>query len=211
MRGGPGTWIAAGAAVAALVPTAATAGESSGQAASSSLPRGTVARVTSRLITDRRFDHWFAVAYKSEHRRAPAPGSALERRLRRETVQFLIQAIWVQLEARRQRIGASRRAVRREFGRQKRRAFRSEAAYRRFLRRTGQSTRDVLYRIRLDVLQRRIQRRVTARTRTRSARRRALRRFVRQFRRRWKRRTSCAPAYRVRECSRVVPVAASSE
>ena len=85
--------------------------------------------------------------------------------------------------------------------------FRTERAYRRWLRRSGMTAQMILFRVRLDLLQRRLAAHATRDVRpTRDphvrARRqqRALDRFITDFRARWEALTACAPGYVVEEC-----------
>ena len=169
------------------------------------LPSHVVARVGSRLVRRRVFDHWFRISAADGRR--PRPGTRRYARLRRETMEFLIRATWVELEAKERRVHVSRKAVGRAFRMQKREAFRTERGYRRFLRSTEQTTNDVRYRIRLDLLQTRLVRRATARARTRAGYKRAVRVYARRFSRKWRARTICARGYGTRDCSREVPTA----
>jgi foldase protein PrsA len=110
----------------------------------------------------------------AERRRLARNGRRLSRRaLRRrctrryetsraEVMQFLLQGMWVRQEAAAVGIAVAPERVRRSFERQKRDAFRSERAYRRFLRRSGMSEADVLFRVELDLLQGRLVQRVAA-------------------------------------------------
>ena len=84
------------------------------------------------------------------------------KQLRDEVMQFLVQGAWTRQEAKARAIVVPSREVRRQFKRQKRQAFEKERAYRRFLRRSGMTQADILYRVKLDLLQTRITRQVTA-------------------------------------------------
>ena len=135
------------------------------------------------------------------------------RSLRRMTMQFLIQAQWVEQEAARQGIEVSERRVKRLFERQRRLAFPERGGYERFLRESGASEDGIKYRIRLDVLQNRITRRITARVRpvTTRGQQLALQNFIEDFRKRSRAITWCAAGYEIAECgasSAPPPVAA---
>jgi SurA N-terminal domain len=82
--------------------------------------------------------------------------------LRSAVMTFLVEAVWVRQEAAARGIAVTPRQVRRALERQKSRAFPNERAYRRFLRDTGQTESDILERVELDMLQRRLTRRVTS-------------------------------------------------
>jgi foldase protein PrsA len=127
--------------------------------------------------------------------------------LKTEVMQFLIQSEWVQGEANRQGIRVSERRVRRALERQKDQAFPTERAYRRWLQKSGMTHEMIMFRVRLDVLQRRLTAHVTRDIRpTRDPRvrarrqQRAIERFIAGFRARWEGDTVCAPGYVVQEC-----------
>lgn len=75
------------------------------------------------------------------------------RALRRQVLTFLVQSRWVEQEAVARGIQVSDERVDRVFRRQKRQAFPTERAYRRFLRRSGSTESHIKYRVRLDLLQ----------------------------------------------------------
>lgn len=83
-------------------------------------------------------------------------------RLRRQVLQFLVQAQWVEQEATARGVAVGDRQVDRMFKRQRNLAFPGRRGFRRFLRETGTNPEAIKYRIRLDALQRRIVRRVMA-------------------------------------------------
>jgi foldase protein PrsA len=73
--------------------------------------------------------------------------------LRQQVTQFLIQSQWVQQEADKQGIEVKDAEVRRLFEDQKKQAFPKEAAYRKFLRTSGATEKDILFRVKLDTIQ----------------------------------------------------------
>jgi foldase protein PrsA len=81
--------------------------------------------------------------------------------LKSEVMQYLIQAEWVEQEARKQGIKVSDKAVRKELEAQKKQAFPNEKAYQRFLKTSGMSEADILFRVKLDQLQRKLTEKVT--------------------------------------------------
>ena len=81
--------------------------------------------------------------------------------LKREVMQFLIQAEWVQQEADQQGIEVSQKAVQKSLEDQKKQAFPSEKAYREFLKTSGMSQEDILFRVELDQLQQKLTQKVT--------------------------------------------------
>jgi foldase protein PrsA len=81
--------------------------------------------------------------------------------LKREVMQFLIQAEWVQQEAEKQDIKVTDKAVRKSFDDQKKQAFPTDKAYQRFLKSSGMSEEDILFRVKLDQLQQKLTQKVT--------------------------------------------------
>ena len=81
--------------------------------------------------------------------------------LRDQVLQFLIQAEWLQGEAKDQDVKVSDKAVQDSFQRQKRQSFPNDADYQRFLRSSGMTQQDILLRVRLDLLTNEIREKVT--------------------------------------------------
>jgi foldase protein PrsA len=81
--------------------------------------------------------------------------------LKGEVMQFLIQAQWVQQEAANQGIKVSDAESRRSFEDQKKRAFPTDKAYQKFLKTSGMSETDILFRVKLDTLQQKLTQKVT--------------------------------------------------
>lgn len=75
------------------------------------------------------------------------------RALRRQVLVFLVQSRWVEQEAESRGVDVSPARVDRVFRRQKRQAFRTKRAYRRFLRTSGATESPIKQRVRLDLLQ----------------------------------------------------------
>ena len=68
-------------------------------------------------------------------------------------MQFLIQSQWVQQEAEDQDVKVSSKEVQTLFNDQKKQAFPKEKDYKKFLKTSGASEQDILFRIKLDALQ----------------------------------------------------------
>ena len=81
--------------------------------------------------------------------------------LKGQVMQFLIQAQWVLQEADKQDIKVSNAEVQRSFQDQKKQAFPNEKSYQRFLKTSGMSEPDILFRVRLDTLQQRLTQKIT--------------------------------------------------
>jgi len=81
--------------------------------------------------------------------------------LKREVMQFLIQAAWVQQEAEQQDINVSDKEIEKSFADQKKQAFPTDKAYKEFLASSGMTEEDILFRVRLDQLQQKLTQKVT--------------------------------------------------
>jgi foldase protein PrsA len=108
-------------------------------------------------------------------KKAPAPqgqakqsDSALKKQcqteydtLKSEVMQFLIQAEWVQQEAEERDIEVTDAAVKKSFAAQKKEAFPTEKAYTRFLKTSGMTEEDILFRVKLSELQEKLTKEIT--------------------------------------------------
>ncbi|HEX2233547.1 MAG TPA: peptidyl-prolyl cis-trans isomerase [Thermoleophilaceae bacterium] len=84
--------------------------------------------------------------------------------LKGDVMQFLIQAEWVQQEAEEQDINVSDQEVRNRLEEEKKRAFPGkdgEKRYQEFLRTSGMSEEDILFRFRLETLQQKLTQKIT--------------------------------------------------
>src|SRR5215213_1924330 len=77
--------------------------------------------------------------------------------LRDQTMQFLISAQWLQQEADKRNIEVTDAEVRKTFNEQKKQSFPKEADYQKFLKSSGQTEADLLYRVKLSVLTNKLQ------------------------------------------------------
>ena len=158
-----------------------------------------MACVGSQEISGATFTHWAVVAERSQphaHRRPVAEPTHEEMTL---TLGFLISADWVTGEAADLGIELSAGEVRHEFDRLRRQQFPKLAEFKKFLRQTGQTTADLLLRVRLSMLTTRMQQRVEGHGSAR-ARQNALMRFVKNYQRKWKAQTYCESLYRTPDC-----------
>ncbi|MBA3370526.1 MAG: peptidyl-prolyl cis-trans isomerase, partial [Thermoleophilaceae bacterium] len=76
-------------------------------------------------------------------------------------MQFLIQAEWVQQEADKRDITVSDKAVMKSFEDQKKQAFPTDKAYNQFLKTSGMTEADILFRVKLSQLQEKLTQKVT--------------------------------------------------
>jgi hypothetical protein len=159
-----------------------------------------VACVGSQSIAQPLFDHWEHVGDLAEApRRKPQPNthSVLE-----EAMGFLISSYWVIGEAQDLHVQVSDAQVRHRFDRIRREQFPKRSEFKAFLRSSGQTVADLLFRVKLNLLSEGIQRRVEVGHHG-SGRNQALEHFVREFKSRWLAQTYCLPAYAVSDCGHV--------
>jgi foldase protein PrsA len=81
--------------------------------------------------------------------------------LKKEVMQFLIQAEWVQQEAADQDIKVTDAQIKKSFEDQKKQAFPNDKQYKEFLASSGMSEKDILFRVKLDQLQQKLTQKVT--------------------------------------------------
>ena len=82
--------------------------------------------------------------------------------LKTQVMQFLISAEWIQQEADKRGIKVSDKEVQTEFNDQKKQSFPKEADYQKFLKSSGQTEADLLFRVKLDVLSNKVREKVVA-------------------------------------------------
>jgi len=162
--------------------------------------------VGSESIAGATYSHWLTVARMVEE---PASSKRLPPSTpptRTEALGFLISSDWVLGEARDLHIGVSAAQIKRQFDRTKGQQFRTRADFEAFLRSSGQTVADLLFRVQLNMLSERIQRHVTPVHGGSRARQRAQSRFVEAFKAKWMAQTYCAPEYAVQDCGHVQSV-----
>jgi foldase protein PrsA len=81
--------------------------------------------------------------------------------LKREVMQFLIQAEWVQQEAADQDIKVTDEQIKKSFEDQKKQAFPNDKQYQQFLASSGMTEKDILFRVKLDQLQQKLTQKAT--------------------------------------------------
>ena len=81
--------------------------------------------------------------------------------LKREVMLFLIQAEWVEQEAEEQGVEVSDASVKKSFEDQKKQAFPTDKAYNEFIRTSGMTEEDILFRVKLNELQQKLTQKVT--------------------------------------------------
>ena len=81
--------------------------------------------------------------------------------LRQQVMQFLISAEWIQQEADNRGIKTSDKEVQKEFQDQKKQSFPKDKDYQEFLKTSGQTESDLLFRVKLDVLSNQVRSKIT--------------------------------------------------
>jgi foldase protein PrsA len=133
-----------------------------------SVPAGAVADVDGKPISQSQFDHWLNVVVavqrppkSKEKPKLPKPGTKEYEQTAQQVMQFLVSALWIEGEAGDRGATASPEEVKRQFKQTKDQSFPNDKAYKRFLKQSGQSEEDILYRVKLDVLSNKIRQEVT--------------------------------------------------
>jgi hypothetical protein len=119
---------------------------------------------------------------------------------------FLISSDWVIGEAWDLNIRVSEVEVRRSFDRIRREQFPERREFTAFLKSSGQTVADLLFRVRLNLLSTRIQRQIIASQHGSSAQGHAITHFVSEFKSKSRGQTYCSPAYAVNDCGHVQSV-----
>jgi hypothetical protein len=194
-------------------PTAPSASVSPGQSSAgeslSPAPEQIVACVGSQSITGATFSQWAAIARKSEEpapkavRTASSHHAPSAGEVAKEVMGFLISSDWVLGEAADLHIHVSEGEVRHTFDHIRARQFPKLKGFKAFLRQSGETVADLLFRVRLNLTSTRIQRHVTAGHRGAHNQQAALERFVHAFRLKWEAQTYCDPGYAVQDCGHV--------
>jgi hypothetical protein len=161
-------------------------------------PEQIVACVGAQSITGATFAHWADVARRSGGKH-PLPAAAVKN----EVMGFLVSSDWVLGEAADLNIDVSEAKVRHTFNRIRGKQFPKRREFKVFLRKSGQTVADLLFRVRLNLLSTGIQRHVLAGHRGAKSRQRALGGFVHEFKLKWTAQTSCEPGYVISDCGHV--------
>jgi foldase protein PrsA len=72
--------------------------------------------------------------------------------LKQQVMQFLVSAEWIQQEAAKQNVKVSNKEVQKQFQDQKKQSFQKDADYQKFLKNSGMTEADLLFRVKLDVV-----------------------------------------------------------
>lgn len=131
------------------------------------VPADAVATVDGVAIERESFDHWLTIAAKSgagpdakvptppDYANCDKPKSECQAEyetLRDQAIQLLVSARWIEGEASDRGITVDDSEVEKAFKAQKEQSFAKERDFERFLERSGQTTQDVMMRVRFDLL-----------------------------------------------------------
>jgi len=116
---------------------------------------------------------------------------------------FLISSDWVLGEATDLNIHVSEGEVRHTFAHIRNQQFPKKKEFKAFLRQSGQTVADLLFRVRLNLASTKIQRHVVEGHRGARNQQRALSRFLHAFKLKWEAQTYCDPGYAVPDCGHV--------
>ena len=205
-------WATAGLSVVVAIVLVAAGGSASGSGLPPfpvALPGNTVALVSHvplglGTITKHEFRHALEQQAAMKGRNSvPKPGEKGYEQLRVAAVEEQLDAVWVQGQAAEMDLSVTRRQISRELAAIKKQNFKSNAEYRRFLKESHFTGRDVRERVKLQMLSTLIQERV-ARNAPGSAAK-AFKQFVAAYSKRWRARTVCAPEFVTDRCSNGPP------
>lgn len=208
-----------GAALALVAPAEGLNASAALLPASEELVPNTVARVSevgdrTGTITRAEFRHQVVLAAVAAGReRVPGPKTPAYEQFARNALQSLLEMVWIRGEAAAWDVVVTHREVKRQLALIKRESFESAAEYRRFLRESRFTRRDIYERVEFGLvaeeLRRRLQKRIAREARNPYEERRAWQEFIAEFNERWRERTVCAPAYATERCSNGPPLASS--
>jgi hypothetical protein len=182
----------------AVLPPAATA-----LGTTEPTPEQTLVCVGAQAITGATYSHWLTVAKDGIGPSGKGHHVASASELRTEVLGFLISSYWVLGEARELGVTLSAGAVKREFDHIRDDQFPKRKEFEAFLRTSGQTVADLLFRVELNLLSERIQKHVEAGHHSASSKRHALSQFVKAFKDKWQAQTYCAAEYDVADCGHV--------
>jgi hypothetical protein len=132
---------------------------------------------------------------------APQPGDDEYPGLQHIAIGQLLDDSWIRGQAAEMGIGVRPRGVSRELASLTKKAFKSEAQYRQFLREAHFTRRDVRARVELQMLTEQIQVTIVAGLTSAKSRQKAFDKFVKEYVVRWRARTVCATGHVTVRCS----------
>lgn len=171
----------------------------------------TVARISDvpprfKTVTIGELRHALVLAAAQQGRRSvPKPGKKGYGKIEKSALDALLETAWIHGLAGEWGIAVTRGEVKRELARIKEESFKSLAEYRRFLKESRYTRRDLHERVELQVLslgvQERLQTQIERESRNEFEEQRAFRKFLVEYNETWRARTVCAPKYVMERCS----------
>jgi hypothetical protein len=199
--GSSGAEVAASACPPPALPSAGATSPATAPAGSiEPAPEQVLVCAGSDAIDGATYLHWLMVAKKGGALGGHAP-SATE--LQNEVLGFLISSDWVKGEAQDLHLSVSAAEVRKTFDHIRNQQFHKRREFNAFLRDSGQTVADLLFRVELNLLSQRIQKHVVAGNRSAAGKQHALSQFVKAFKVKWQAQTYCAAQYAVADCGHV--------
>jgi hypothetical protein len=166
-------------------------------------PEQVVVCVGAMPISGATYSHWLVVARDAVEPSVKGHHAGSVKALQSEVLGFLISSDWVIGEAEALGVTVSAAKVKMEFDHIRNAQFPRRREFRAFLRDSGQTVEDLLFRVKLNLLSERIQKRVVAGHHGPASQQRALSQFVKAFKAKWQAQTYCAAEYDVADCGHV--------
>ena len=118
-------------------------------------------------VSEDQFNHWLTVVAsqpqpgQKKPSQPPKPGTRQYDAVKQQVMQFLVSAKWIEGEAKERGVSATDAEIKRQFEQTKDQSFPNDKAYQRFLKTSGQTEEDLLFRVKLDVISNKIRQQVT--------------------------------------------------
>jgi hypothetical protein len=186
--------------------TGATPGAANPASSAVPAPEEVLVCVNTEAITGATYTHWLMIAKQDESPATKGQHAASATELQTEVLRFLISSDWVRGEAESLGVGVSTAEVRKSFERIRHQEFPRRREFDKFLRNSGQTVADLMFRVELNLLSERIQKNAIAGHHGASSKERALSQFVKAFKAKWQEQTYCASEYDVPDCGHVQAV-----
>lgn len=153
-------------------------------------------------VTKPEFQHELLLqAVFAGRRSAPRPGEKGYEKDKVTAVRNLLERAWIVGQAAEWDIAVTHEQVSHRVAQVKNEAFEDGAEFRRFLKESHYTRRDVNERVEVEMLATRLQRRIAKGAHGKAEELRAFEEFIAEFEERWRGRTVCAPDYANDRCS----------
>jgi phosphatidylethanolamine-binding protein (PEBP) family uncharacterized protein len=171
--------------------------------AASGVPAADVATVRRTPISKASFAHWMKVTAALSGSKSKGP--ALHAALRLQVLEFLISSQWALGEAVARGVHVSEAQVRERLHQITASRYPTQAALAKYLASVEETEADLLFRVKLELLEAAIARQVTGGHTTGARASAQISAFQHGFKARWRPRTSCGPEYVMEDCRQYVP------